>query len=412
MSEKRRDNNGRILKTGEYQRKDLTYEYRWTDQKGKRRSAYAPTLADLRQAEARIAKDLLNWIDSSNITVAQLFDRWKRTKTGIKPTTRDNYTSLWNTFVLNGRFGFTRYKLSRVKRSTIKELYLDILDEFDVQISSVVDLQTLMSQLFNLAVDDDLIPRNPTKHVLKEIKAAQDLEEKPDPDSKFLTMEEQARFFDYIEHHAKYQWAYPVMRIMVLTGLRIGEAAALQWSDVDLASKSLIVRHNLVYARSNDGDKKEHMIYSPKSNHQRIVPLTDEAAELLTELHKRQLSDGIKCEKPVGKYKDFVFLNRLNHPIMNATIRHTIECAVNDANADAQKRDDGTPMLPHFSSHWFRHTFATRLFEANVNVKTIQKMLGHANIKITLDTYTGLADTVQQADIVRFDQYMKRAQDG
>lgn len=410
MKTKRKDNKGRALKTGEYQRKDLTYEYRWTDSHGRRRSAYAPTLPDLRQLETKIAKDTLNGVDNTNITVAQLYDRWKRTKTGIKPTTRDNYVTLWDRFIVGGRFGFQKYRLCRVKKSTIKELYLDILKEFDVQISSVVDLQTLMSQLFNLAIDDDLMLRNPTKRVLREIKAEQMIEEAEDSDEKYLTIAEQQRFFDYLANHSAYKWAYPIMRIMVLTGLRIGEAGALQWSDVNLAEKQITVRHNLVYARKNEGEKKQYMIYGPKNNRSRVIPLTEEAVGLLTELRKQQLSVGVRCTRPIGKYSDFVFLNRQNRPVVNATIRHTILRVIECANEDAAARNDGTVTLPTFSTHWMRHTFATMLLEVKVSPKTIQKALGHSDIKLTLGTYTGLSDTTQKADIIRFDQYMNQAQ--
>ena len=98
MSEKRKDNKGRILRTGESQRKDLTYQYRYTDVTGKRRTVYANDLHELRKKEASIQKDIDDGINycEGNVTVIELLERYISLKQGVRHATKVGYN-----FVLN-----------------------------------------------------------------------------------------------------------------------------------------------------------------------------------------------------------------------------------------------------------------------------------------------------------------------
>ena len=101
MAEKRRDKSRVVLRTGEVQRKDGTYQYSWQDGQLKRRFVYAKTLNDLREKEKRIQKDKCDGIKAEAFytSLDELFNLWASMKRGLKNNTFENYKYMYNTFV-------------------------------------------------------------------------------------------------------------------------------------------------------------------------------------------------------------------------------------------------------------------------------------------------------------------------
>ena len=95
---KRVDNRGRVLKVGESQDKSGRYAYKWTDTNGKRNTIYSLDLAELREKEKRIQRDLEDGIDSrgGEMVLDNLFQMYMNTKTNIRDTTKNNYINYWN----------------------------------------------------------------------------------------------------------------------------------------------------------------------------------------------------------------------------------------------------------------------------------------------------------------------------
>ena len=125
---KRKDKRRVVLKTGECQRKNGTYSYRWTDSKGKRHSIYAKTLEELREKEKEIVKAKNDGIktEARYITVNELFDLWKVLKRGLKNNTFENYQYMYNTFVRNN---LGKRRISTLKKSDVKRFYNYLADE-------------------------------------------------------------------------------------------------------------------------------------------------------------------------------------------------------------------------------------------------------------------------------------------
>ena len=93
MSEKRRDHKGRLLRTGESQRKDLTYQFRYTDVTGKRRTFYAKDLKELRKQEDKLQREIdagVNYCEG-NINVIELVERYVALKQGVRHATKVGY---------------------------------------------------------------------------------------------------------------------------------------------------------------------------------------------------------------------------------------------------------------------------------------------------------------------------------
>ena len=171
QSTKRKDKDRIVLRKGECQRPNGSYDYRWTDQFGKRHVIYGKTLEELRAKEKEVDRDISDGIkaEKRNTTINELFDLWCHIKRGLKDNAFQNYKYMYNTFV---RPKFGKLKISQVKKSDVKRFYNYLADERGLQASTIDSIHTVLHQVFDLAVDDGYIRSNPSERVLKELKQA------------------------------------------------------------------------------------------------------------------------------------------------------------------------------------------------------------------------------------------------
>ena len=132
--------------TGESQRPNGTYMYRWTDAQGKRHYIYAPTLEKLREEEKLIIVDEHDGIKQENklLTLNDLFELWKDTKRGIKDSTFQNYIYMYN-LIVAPNFGKNRVQM--IKKSDVKKFYNRLADGKRMQIATIDNIHSLLVQL-------------------------------------------------------------------------------------------------------------------------------------------------------------------------------------------------------------------------------------------------------------------------
>lgn len=149
MAEKRKDKARTVLKTGEVQRKNGTYQYSWMDGQLKRRFIYAKTLADLREKEKNILKDKCDGIktEARYTTVNDLFDLWLNLKRGLKNNTLENYKYLYNTFV---RPVIGNKRVSTLRKSDVKKYYNYLADERNLKVSTIDSIHTVLHQILQI----------------------------------------------------------------------------------------------------------------------------------------------------------------------------------------------------------------------------------------------------------------------
>lgn len=206
------------LRTGEVQRKTGSYMYRWTDKLGKRNTIYAATLEDLREQEEQILVDQHDGIKANikNVTVNDVYELWCQLKRGIKDSTMKNYIYMYELFV---KPTFGKKKLVQVKKSDVRRFYNQLIDDKVLKPSTVDVIHNIVHQVFQIAVDDDMIRSNPAANMLREIKIAHGSEIEK---RKALTLEQEELFLGYLARTPKYQHWYPVFYIMANTGMRVG----------------------------------------------------------------------------------------------------------------------------------------------------------------------------------------------
>ena len=406
--EKRKDKSRVVLRTGELQRSNGTYQYSWMDANRKRRYVYARNLDDLRAKEEQIAKDKSDGIktEARYTTVNELYELWKILKRGLKDNTFENYQYMYETFV---RPKIGQQRISNLKKSDIKRYYNYLADERGLKASTIDSIHTVLHQILDMAVDDDYIRNNPSDNVLRELKQSHIFKMEK---RRGLTRPEQDLFLDYLKNTPKAQNWYPIFAVMLGTGLRVGEVTGLRWCDIDLDEGIIDINHTLVYYdhRTSEGKKGCYFnINTPKTEAgNRQVPMLDFVKEAFLMEKERQEMFDLHCEVTIDGYRDFIFINRFGQTQHQSTLNKAIRRIIRDCNDEQLLKDTNAKvLLPHFSCHSLRHTFTTRMCEAGVNVKVIQDALGHKDISTTLNIYTDVTKELKRSEFEGLDLYFK-----
>lgn len=372
--ERRKDNKGRVLQTGESQRKDGRYVYQYKDILGKRKSIYANNLSDLRKQEKKIKRDIDDNINTydAKITLNEQFDKYITLKTQLRNSTKQNYINLWNGNLRDNVLG--NKKLCDIKKSDILKFY-NSLAERGLKYSTIKAFNCMISPCLDLAVDDDVIRKNPCNGCMGEFR--------DDSQARVsLTVQEQEVFLNFIQGSDIYYVYYPMFVFMIGTAVRCGEAIGLTWKDVDFKNREVNINHQLIYKKT--GKKYGFYAEHPKTSAGvRIIPMTREVYRALMEQREWQLSRGIMTTTEIDGYHDFVFFTKHKNPIMPSAVNKVLLNIVNKYNGMKDKE----LILPRISAHNLRHTGCTRMAEAGVDLKVLQYIMGHEKISVTMETY-------------------------
>lgn len=390
----------KLLK-GESKRTDGRYMYRYTDSNGKRHSIYAKTLANLRIQERQIARDKneLNQYVTTGASVNFVFDRYISMKTNLKQNTRSNYNYIYDKFI---RDGFGKRNINEIRYSDVKQFYVSLLND-GLQVNTLDNIHTVLHPTFQLAVRDNVIRSNPADGVMAELK-------KNDGKNKgirhALTLEQQRAFLNYTANSPVYAHWLPLFMFLFGTGCRIGEAVGIRWEDVDFEKKEISVNHSLEYMLDEERKAGWHVSTPKTAAGIRMIPLLIEVEEALLEEKENQDTTGLKNTDLVDGMSGFMFANRFGNLLLPSSVNRAIARISDAYNAEetvSAAREKREPVLiPHFSAHHIRHTFATRLCEHESNLKVIQSIMGHADIATTMNIYAEATKdrNVQTAEMI------------
>ena len=396
MAKKRYDSKHRLLRTGETERTDGYYIYRWTTRDGRRHSCTATTLEALREKEDEIAKDKHDGIraEAKNVTINDIYNLWREIKRGLKDNTFQNYCYMYEQFVAEE---IGKLRIQTLKKSDIKRFYNLLVDERELKISTVDNVHTVLHQVLTVAVDDGYLRTNVSDNVLKELKQARNLETDK---RKALTQAEQDLFLEFLQSEKTpfHHW-YPIFAVMLGTGMRVGEVTGLRWCDIDLDKGIIDVNHTLVYYNHAENGCYFN-IHTPKTKAgTRQIPMLDYVKEAFLQEKQYQEDNHIQCNVTIDGYTDFIFVNRFGGVQHQGTLNKAIRRITRVCNeAQFSKNSNPEVLLPRFSCHSLRHTFTTRLVEAGVNIKVVQDVLGHKDVKTTLNIYTDATQELKQRE--------------
>jgi integrase len=384
----RKDSRGRNLKAGERQRDDGRYEYRYLDpMSGKRNSIYNENLADLRAMVADIQRKIDEGIQTDaqakNLDVNGLFNRYMEVRE-VEPQTKANYRGLWKRHV-EGCIG--NMKVINVKQSHIKILYAGMSKDGYAH-STIKLVHSLLYPSFEMAVDDDIIRKNPCRNALANYGAAA-------RERAALSREDQKRFMEFVKTSNVYGVYYPMFTVMIGTACRCGEIVGLTWGDVDMKAKDLTIDHQLIYKNLGDGCKL-HVVEPKTDAGIRNIPLTKAVTEAFTEQKKYQFQMGIDRSYEVDGCSGFVFTSKSGRPLQPGAVNNVLYNIVGAFNKEeealAEKERRAANPLPVISAHILRHTGCTRMAESGMDVKVLQYLMGHADSSVTMNVYNHISD--------------------
>lgn len=380
---KRTDNKGRVLRVGESQNKQGRYIYKWTDAAGTRNTVYANTLVELREKEQRIQRDIQDGISSTsaNMTLNQLFNLYMSTKSNIRETTRVLYLTYWSANIKPSIL--SDMKISQIKQLHVKKWIIELKDK-GAKTSSIKAYKTLLTSVFQFAVDNDYIRRNPCRNCDQD---------KAEPSTKTaLTKRQQEKLLDFLENDDLYKVYYPLILFILNTGLRAGEVCGLTKDDIDMKKGVVHVRKQLGYRNIGDGYQYYWQPLKTAAGH-RDIPLTPAAKKALIMEKELDFALGRRAkEQEVAGRSGIVFINNrgmaLNSYSIDGTIKRIISVYNQRESKEAETENREPELLPHISVHILRHTFCTRSVESGINIKTVQYLMGHSEIATTLNIYT------------------------
>lgn len=386
-----KDLQGNELGTGITQRKTGIYELRYINKLGKRISV---TSKDLKTLMEKYSKQLVKEekeYTKSPYTLDEWFDEWLNIyKSSTKEATQLIYKRVYNQF-LKEKIGSKN--LSEITNKDIQSI-LNENSSYSYEVKNKIRI--LVTDMYNKAFVNDYISNVPTRG----LRVSGNKKRKP---ILTLTQEQQKLFFDY----AKGTFHYNLYVVAINTGLRLGELVCLTEKDLDFDNKLIHVKKTLKYDESLSSSHKHFFISTPKTESSyRDVPMTSFCEEALKKqlVQKQVVTRKAPVHKKVNKeFEDLIFTTRHNTPINAEDINSDIRKIINDINCIQNELEE----LPKFSMHTFRHTFATRCFEANIPLKTIQAYLGHANLSMTSDLYTSILDETKTKQIGNLEELLE-----
>lgn len=391
MSEKRRDKKGRILRTGECQRKDGLYQYDYVDLHGKPKCLYSwklePTdplpkgkrkCKSLREKEREVQKDIDDGIVpyGGNLTVLELTKKYILQKTGVRESTRAGYNTVVN-ILIKDEFGARR--IDKIKLSDAKEWLIKLQRIDGRSYSSIHNIRGVLRPAFQMATDDDLIRKNPFGFELAKVIVNDAVTREA------ITHKQKRAFLDFVKNDKHFCKYYDGIYILFYTGMRISEFTGLTINDIDFKTKTININRQLQRT-----SQMQYIIQVPKTEAgTRVIPMSEEVCECFKRIIKNRKAP--KNEPMIDGKAGFLYLDKNDMPMVALHWEKYFQHICEKYNKIYREQ------MPKVTPHVCRHTYCSHNASAGMNPKHLQYLMGHSDIGVTLNTYTHVDfDNVQK----------------
>lgn len=336
----------------------------------------------------------------SNVTVDEWFSVWLgiHKKKRIKESTMVRYSDFYHRYIQKV---IGKRRIGDLRLITLERIFQDMAD-MDYSTKTIRDTYNILNAMCKYAIHNRLISYNPCEGI--------ELPKTKKKAIRVLTIAEQKE----VSLHAKGRIYENLIYVALGTGMRGGELLGLTWDDVDFFRKEITVNKTLVHIKNMETQKYVFKYQTPKTeNGVRVIPMQDSVYKALKKqrIQLKEMQMAASEWVPLAGFENLIFTGKAGKPITEHSFQVSldwIEKAINKTRMlEAQKNNEEYEPIPHFYPHAFRHTFATRCFEAGIEAKVVQGYLGHASIAITLDLYTHVTNDKAKTEMNKLQDLYK-----
>ena len=325
----------------------------------------------LREKIRQLQKDMVDGIDvqGSEMTVLELVKRYLATKTGVKPTTEAGYKTVVN---ILEKEAFAQNPIKKIRHSDAKLFLIKLQKDDGRSYSSIHSIRGVLRPAFAMAMEDDYIRKNPFDFELVKVIVNDSVTREA------ITPDQMRMFLAFVKADKHYSKYYDAMYILFHTGMRISEFVGLTVSDLDMKSRTIRIERQL--QRKGDGTK---YITSTKTNAgTRTLPMENDVYACFQRILASRKPPVV--EPAIDGYSGFLFFDKDDRPMVAMHWEKYFQHAVEKYNKIYKEE------LPKITPHVCRHTYCSQKARSGMNPKTLQYLMGHSEISVTMDTYTHL----------------------
>ncbi len=291
--------------------------------------------------------DLLVNIVDGQMTVCELVDRYLKTKTGVRQSTKQGYVTVQR---LLAKEAFGKKTIRSVKTSDAKLFLIKLQQEDGKSYSSIHTIRGVLRPAFQMAVDDDILVKNPFGFQLSGVLVNDAVTRDA------ITKDQMRKFLKFVHDDVVYCKYYEVVYILFHTGMRISEFCGLTLKDIDLENRTVNIDHQL--QRTSD---MRYIIETTKTDAgTRVLPIT-------VAMHWQH-----RFNHMVGRYNDIYRVQ-----------------------------------MPNITPHVCQHTYCSNMAKSGMNPKTLQYLMGHSDISVTMNVYTHIGFDDAEEELKRMEEFRK-----
>ena len=392
---KRRDKRNRVLRSGESQSADGRYRFTYYEN-GKQRCIYSWKLETtdrlpagkreclaLREIERDlgIKKEKGLSLSASHTTVLELVKKYTDLRRDVRTTTRTGYKTVMN-FLEKDPLG--GWMIDNVRASDAKRWFISLQDS-GKGYSTIHTIRGVLRPAFQLAVEDDLIAKNPFDFELSSVIVNDSVKREA------LSRKDERRFLDFIKHDRHFSRYYDGVYILFKTGLRISEFCGLTMQDIDFDEKTIRIDHQL----QRTSDMRYSIVPTKTNAGTRVIPMTPDVEKCFRHIVGKRMNKP-RRECAIDGKKGFLFFDKNGRPMVAMHWEKYFQHMVEKYNKIYRDQ------LPEITPHVCRHTYCSDMAKAGISPKTLQYLMGHSEIGVTMNTYThfGLEEAQREIEAI------------
>jgi integrase len=355
----------------------------------KPKDIYAPTVKELDQKIRTIRNELENNIINNKDFFETFFANWLfdvRFLT-LKPSTKERYESTYRNYIKNSPI--SKIKIKDITLNDIQNYYNKLL-KGGSSVSSILGVNKLIAPCIRYAYNNNILIKDFTGAIVLPKESEETKLNKASKVQPF-TLDEQQRFVSAIKGHELEMLFLTALN----TGMRQGELFALTWDDINFQECSININKaakNVSEVSRTGREPSKIIIQTPKTiNSIRRISIPSALSDQLKQYKLKQSEHRLKL---ANLYEDnnLVFCTIYGKYFDSSNIRKRLNKIIYTINSNGK---DKSKIIRPRKFHDLRHTYATRLFELGEVPKTVQQLLGHSDVSLTLDTYTHVLEDLK-----------------